>query len=36
MKITVEQLKQLIREQVEESRESIALRNKRVALKSAK
>ena len=35
MKITVEQLKQLIREQVEESRESIALRNKRVALASA-
>lgn len=35
MKITVEQLKQLIREQVEESKESIALRNKRVALASA-
>ena len=39
MKITVEQLKQLIREQVEESRENIALgialSNKRVALASA-
>lgn len=35
MKITVKQLKQLIREQVEESRESIDLYNKRVALERA-
>lgn len=35
MKLTLKQLKQLIREQVEESKESIALRNKRVALASA-
>lgn len=35
MKVTLKELKQLIREQVEESKESIALSNKRVALASA-